>query len=166
MRKILLYNKVLPRWIIFLIDLVLASWSFVLSYFISEEFQFPDILRGHFFIYTNLYVAICIPVFFFLKVHVGLIRYSNMRDMLRIFTSILVASILYTLVIIMVVEPYFNIHSLRVREVLLINFFVGSSLLIFLRIAAKGTFQYFHDKLSKKIKPMYSFMGQMTRLCW
>lgn len=152
MRKILLDNKVLPRWIIFLIDLVLASWSFVLAYFISEEFQFPDILRGHFLIYTNLYVAVCVPVFLLLKVHVGLIRYSNMRDMLRIFTAILTSSIIYTLLIIAVVEPYFRIHSLRVREVLLINFFIGSSLLIFLRIAAKGTFQYFHDRLSKKDK--------------
>lgn len=152
MRKILLDNKVLPRWIIFLIDLVLASWSFVLAYFISEEFQFPDILRGHFLIYTNLYVLVCVPVFLVLKVHVGLIRYSNMRDMLRIFTAILASSILYTLLIITVVEPYFSIHSLRVREVLLINFFIGSSLLIFLRIAAKGTYQYFHDRLSKKDK--------------
>lgn len=152
MRKILLDNKVLPRWIIFLIDLVLASWSFVLAYFISEEFQFPDILRGHFLIYTNLYVLVCVPVFLVLKVHVGLIRYSNMRDMLRIFTAILASSIVYTLLIITVVEPYFGIHSLRVREVLLINFFIGSSLLIFLRIAAKGTFQYFHDRLSKRDK--------------
>jgi len=150
MRKILLDNKVLPRWIIFLIDLVLASWSFVLAYFISEEFQFPDILRGHFLIYTNLYVLVCVPVFLVLKVHVGLIRYSNMRDMLRIFTAILASSIIYTLLIITVVEPYVGIHSLRVREVLLINFFIGSSLLIFLRIAAKGTFQYFHDRLSKR----------------
>jgi FlaA1/EpsC-like NDP-sugar epimerase len=152
MRKILLDNKVLPRWIIFLIDLVLASWSFVLAYFISEEFQFPDILRGHFLIYTNLYVLVCVPVFLVLKVHVGLIRYSNMRDMLRIFTAILASSIIYTLLIITIVEPYFGIHSLRVREVLLINFFIGSSLLIFLRIAAKGTFQYFHDRLSKRDK--------------
>lgn len=152
MRKILLDNKVLPRWIIFLIDLVLASWSFVLAYFISEEFQFPDILRGHFLIYTNLYVLVCVPVFLILKVHVGLIRYSNMRDMLRIFTAILTSSIIYTLLIITVVEPHFGIHSLRVREVLLINFFIGSSLLIFLRIAAKGTFQYFHDRLSKRDK--------------
>jgi FlaA1/EpsC-like NDP-sugar epimerase len=152
MRKILLDNKVLPRWIIFLIDLVLASWSFVLAYFISEEFQFPDILRGHFLIYTNLYVLVCVPVFLVLKVHVGLIRYSNMRDMLRIFTAILTSSIIYTLLIITVVEPYFGIHSLRVREVLLINFFIGSSLLIFLRIAAKGTFQYFHDRMSKRDK--------------
>lgn len=152
MRKILLDNKVLPRWIIFLIDLVLASWSFVLAYFISEEFQFPDILRGHFLIYTNLYVAICIPVFFVLKVHVGLIRYSNMRDMLRIFSAMLTASVIYALLVVMVVEPYMGIHSLRVREVLLINFFIGSSLLIFLRIAAKGTFQYFHDRLTKKDK--------------
>jgi len=152
MRKILLDNKVLPRWIIFLIDLVLASWSFVLAYFISAEFQFPEILRGHFLIYTNLYVGICIPVFYCLKVHVGLIRYSNMRDMLRIFTAMLLASILYTAVILAIVEPYFGIHSLNVRQVLLVNFFIGSSLLIFLRIAAKGTFQYFHDRLSKKDK--------------
>lgn len=150
MRKILLDNKVLPRWIIFLIDLVLASWSFVLAYFISEEFQFPEILRGHFLIYTNLYVLTCIPVFFFLKVHVGLIRYSNMRDMARIFTAMLVSSVIYSVLVVGIVEPQFGIRSLRVREVLIINFFIGSSLLIFLRIAAKGTFQYFHDKLSKR----------------
>ncbi|QNL51606.1 polysaccharide biosynthesis protein [Olivibacter sp. SDN3] len=163
MRKILLDNRVLPRWIIFLIDLVLASWSFVLAYFISENFEFPHILRGHFFVYTNLYVVLCIPVFFLFKVHTGLIRYSNMRDMLRIFSAILTATLLYSVVIKGIVEPYFNFYSLKVREVLLVNFFVGSSLLIFLRIAAKSTYQYFHDKLSKKDKTHVLIYGSDDR---
>ncbi|WP_134090027.1 nucleoside-diphosphate sugar epimerase/dehydratase [Olivibacter sp. XZL3] len=152
MRKILTDDKVLPRWVIFLADLILASWAFVLAYFISEEFRFPEILRGHFFIYTNSFVFACIPVFYLLKTHTGLIRYSNMSDILRIFLAMLFTSIFYYLLLITVVQPYFGIHSLRIKQVLLVNFFIGSSLLIFLRMAAKGTFRYLSDRVEKKDK--------------
>ena len=54
MKKYLLFSKVVPRWLIMLVDLSIVAWSFSTSYFIVERFEFVNILRGYFFIYTGL----------------------------------------------------------------------------------------------------------------
>lgn len=107
-----------------------------------KQFEFPQIARGHFFIYTSLYFVTCVSVFFLMKVHTGLIRYSNTQDMFRIFSAVLVTSLLYPAVNNLVIVRLLGISSLDVSGVLLINFFIASSLLIMLRIVIKGVYFY------------------------
>jgi|GEM_PF-4601144 len=57
--------KTVPRWAILLLDLLILTWSFTLSYFVAKQFNFHDIIRGHFFVYTGVYIGIALPVFFF-----------------------------------------------------------------------------------------------------
>ena len=99
MKKYLLFSKVVPRWLIMLVDLSIVAWSFSTSYFIVERFEFINILRGYFFIYTGLYSALAAIVMYAMRIHIGLIRYSNTRDMLRIFGSAFIASLLYMVII-------------------------------------------------------------------
>ncbi|HSB93149.1 MAG TPA: hypothetical protein VLC28_08535, partial [Flavitalea sp.] len=54
MKQMLISNKAVPRWVILLVDLLILLGSFTLSYFIIKQFEFTEILRGHFFIYTGL----------------------------------------------------------------------------------------------------------------
>src|SRR5690606_40019634 len=79
MKERILRFKTVPRWAILLLDLIILTWSFTLSYFIAKQFNFHDIIRGHFFIYTAIYAAIALPVFFLMRIHTGLIRYSDTR---------------------------------------------------------------------------------------
>src|SRR5471030_2075599 len=99
MKKYLLFTKVIPRWLIMLIDLFIVTWSFSTAYFIVQRFEFVNILRGYFFIYTGLYCAIAAVVMYAMRIHTGLIRYSNTRDVLRIFSSVFLSSMLYLLFI-------------------------------------------------------------------
>jgi len=142
MKKKFLNYKTVPRWVILVIDLIITSWSFAFSYFILKHFEFKEIYRGHFFLYTGLYVAICFSVFYQMRIHTGLIRYSNMQDIFRIFLGIAISSMLYPLSIKLIVINTYNIHSLDVAKVLLVNFFISSSLLVMLRTAVKESFHY------------------------
>lgn len=132
----------MPRWVILLADLAVIVLSFTLSYFIVKHFRFPVILRGHFFIYTGLYGIISVLVFYGMRIHTGLIRYSNIHDMMRIFLAVLLTSLLYPVAVEFIVSRNYHIHSLNIPGVLLINFFISSSLLIMVRTLVRGFFYY------------------------
>ncbi|PAW93412.1 polysaccharide biosynthesis protein [Mucilaginibacter sp. MD40] len=150
MKKYLLFNKVVPRWMIMVLDFVIITWSFASSYLIVNRFEFSNILRGYFFIYTALYCAIAALVMYVMRIHTGLIRYSNTRDVLRIFGSVFISSIVYMLVIAAWVKPYMHINSPTIDLVLLVNFSVSSTLLILLRSAVKSAFNYLNNYSTAK----------------
>ena len=140
MQNFLLSGKTVPRWVILLIDLSITTASFSLSYFVVKQFEFAEILRGHFFWYTGLYCLISLLVFYFMRIHTGLIRYSNIHDMFRIFASVFISSLIYPIAVALILTYAYNIHSLDVSKVLLINFFIASSLHIMLRTGVKGIY--------------------------
>ncbi|TWR27995.1 polysaccharide biosynthesis protein [Mucilaginibacter achroorhodeus] len=145
MKKYLLFNKVIPRWIIMLADFVIVTWSFASSYLIVNRFEFSNILRGYFFIYTAVYAVVAALVMFTMRIHTGLIRYSNTRDVLRIFGSVFISSIIYLAVITLWIKKYLHVSSSTIDFVLLVNFSVSSTLLILLRSAVKSAFNYLNN---------------------
>ena len=142
MKQMLLSNKAVPRWVILLFDLLILTGSFALSYFIIKQFEFTEILRGHFFVYTGIYMVTALSVFYGMGIHTGLIRYSNTHDMFRIFSAVSIISFTYPVVVYFVAIRYFNISTLNIVAVLLVNFFIASSLLIMFRTGVKGIYYY------------------------
>ncbi|MBD0285458.1 MAG: polysaccharide biosynthesis protein [Bacteroidota bacterium] len=142
MRKKLFNYRTVPRWVILLIDLIIISWSFAFSYFILKQFEFNEVTRGNFFLFTGSYCSISFTVFYFMRIHTGLIRYSNMQDVLRIFSAVLISSLIYPIVVKLIIVPNFSVQQIDLFKTLLINFFISSSLLIMLRTAVKESFHY------------------------
>ncbi|HTK20136.1 MAG TPA: nucleoside-diphosphate sugar epimerase/dehydratase [Mucilaginibacter sp.] len=150
MKKYLIFSKVVPRWLIMIVDLSIVAWSFSTSYFIVQRFEFVNILRGYFFIYTGLYSAIAALVMYAMRIHIGLIRYSNTRDMLRIFGSAFIASILYLVVMNAWLVHVIHVDLVTLNLVLLINFSVSSTLLILLRTTVKSIFFFLTNNTTAK----------------
>jgi len=150
MKKYLLFTRVVPRWLIMLVDLFIVTWSFSTSYFIVQRFEFVNILRGYFFVYTGLYCVIAAVVMYAMRIHTGLIRYSNTRDVLRIFSSVFLSSIFYLLFVNIWVIPVLHINSVTINLVLLVNFSVSSTLLILLRTTVKSAFFYLNNNTTAK----------------
>lgn len=140
MRELILRFKTVPRWAILLLDLVILFWSFTLSYFIVKEFNFSEIVRGHFLIYTATYCGITLPVFYLMRIHTGLIRYSDTRDMLKIFSAMLITSLVYLTISYWGIKPAFAIGDTQIGAVMLTNFFIGTSFLIMVRIIVKSIY--------------------------
>ena len=138
--KIFLLKNSLPNWIILLIDQIITSWCFALSYFLIWQFEFAQILRGHFLIFIGLYGLVSLSMFYSMRLHTGLIRYSSTVDIYRIFVAVLSSSVLYGAIVALVISSVYNIESNNIYLVLLVNFFISSSLLIMLRIGTKSMF--------------------------
>lgn len=133
-----------------LLDFVIVTWSFASSYLIVQRFDFNNILRGYFFIYTGIYCIIAGVVMYLMRIHTGLIRYSNTRDVLRIFSSVFISTIVYLVLVTLWVKPILKINSATIDLVLLVNFSVSSTLLILLRSAIKGAFNYITNYSNSK----------------
>jgi FlaA1/EpsC-like NDP-sugar epimerase len=142
MKKYLIFNKVVPRWMIMILDLFIVTWSFSSSYLIVHRFDFVNILRGFFLTYTSLYIAIAALVMYTMRIHIGLIRYSNTRDMLRIFGSAFISSVIYLIVAHFFIVPILKTDPFILNLVLLVNFSVSSTMLILIRAAAKSSYYF------------------------
>ena len=73
-----------PRWIIFCFDIFLISLSFIFSFFLVYHLSIdiPDLVVFLPGLVTNLLISIvCIAVF---AIYKGIIRYSEIRDIVRI----------------------------------------------------------------------------------
>ena len=142
MKKFLSFSRPVPRWVILLVDLVITGFSFTLSYFVVKQFQFVEILRGHFFIYTLLYCCISLPVFYSMRIHTGMLRFSNVYDMMRISLAVLITGVLYPIAVVFLVNREYHINTLNISGVLLINFFISCTLHMMLRSMVRGFYYY------------------------
>jgi len=142
MKKFLSFSRPVPRWVILIVDLVITGFSFTLSYFVVKQFQFVEILRGHFFIYTLLYCCISLPVFYSMRIHTGMLRFSNVYDMMRISLAVLITGVLYPIAVVFLVNREYHINTLNISGVLLINFFISCTLHMMLRSMVRGFYYY------------------------
>jgi FlaA1/EpsC-like NDP-sugar epimerase len=142
MKQFLSFSRPVPRWVILIIDLVVTGFSFTLSYFIVKQFEFSEILRGHFFIYTVLYCCISLPVFYSMRIHTGMLRFSNVYDMMRISLAVLITGVLYPIAVVFLVNREYHINTLNISGVLLINFFISCTLHMMLRSMVRGFYYY------------------------
>src|SRR3546814_11614907 len=93
----------------------IIGWSFSLSYFVVQHFDFSNV-KGTYLFHLSLICLLSLPVVYFSRLHTGLLRYSNTKDMLRIFASVFIFSILFLSVEIGLVQqgtllyiPHFSI---------------------------------------------------------
>lgn len=143
--KRIFQEKVHSRWLILFIDQFILSWALCMSLLLIHRIDFIGLLDLGHLAYIILFHFIAIPVFILMEIHTGIIRYSNTKDMVRIFLAVLLSSILFTGVSNLFIVPYLQLELSWLDTVLLLNFFISSSLLILLRIVVKGLFSYFKD---------------------
>ncbi len=133
--------QILPRWIIFLIDLGFCAISIYLAFLIKLNFNFDNIDSDH--INEVVIVTLCVNtlVFIFLQTFSGIIRYTGIQDSMRILTASLIS--MFILLLINFSAFLFN-HSLLFipLSVIIVNFFGTSLFLISYRIAVKQVFVY------------------------
>lgn len=142
MKKFLFREKIYSRWLVLLIDQLIITWTLFISFLLINKFDYQQLWNINFFIYTALYCCIALLVFTGMRIHTGIIRYSNTEDIFRIFMATWFSSFLFTALCHIFLTPYFPVPNKWFPELLIMNFFVSSSLLILLRIAVKSLFGY------------------------
>ncbi|AYL98435.1 polysaccharide biosynthesis protein [Mucilaginibacter celer] len=157
MLKFLRKARTVPRWIVLFIDLFIASIAFTAACVLIKQIGLVPIDKQEFLMMCEVYLAVTFGVFFLMRIHTGLIRFTNSQDMLRIFIAVLICNVVSGAVYALA----FSIKEFTVNKVILlliINFSIKSSLMIFLRTAVRSMYYYikYHSSASKKSVLIYA----------
>ena len=149
-RDFFLTGKSLPRWVILLADMFIIFWSFSLSFLVVRGFHIGNIQLNWFLIYLSAFCLIAFAVLFLMKMHTGLLRFSNTQDMMRVFAAVFTFNLLFLGVVHLLINPVLDLRFRGLYLVLLVNFFICTSLLIMFRILGRSFFHTLLKRLGNK----------------
>ena len=88
-----------PRWVIILLDLFLSFLALAFAYLIRFDLKADKaLIEKEWAILSKsilLYFGVKLVVFYFFKIHKGLVRYTSTEDIRRIFIAVATSSVLY-----------------------------------------------------------------------
>tara|TARA_B100000508_G_C11465884_1_gene282542 strand:+ start:25654 stop:27564 length:1911 start_codon:yes stop_codon:yes gene_type:complete len=141
-----------PRWIIILLDLVVSLFALATAYFVRFDIYNDEATVSREMDYLDdviIYIiGIKAVVFFLFKIHKGLIRYTSLEDIKRIFFAVFTSSMIILLVG-LIRHYYFQLNFLIPTSVLIVDFLASLILLIGFRFSIK-VYYYEINKPTKK----------------
>ena len=128
-----------PRWIIFIIDILICTFSVITAYLLRFNFTIP---ASEMISFPNVLIAILIIriiSFVITKTYAGIIRYSNTKDAVRIFLVVTAGSISFIFVNLI---TYYVINKtfLIPFSIIIIDYLFSVFVLNAFRIIVKITF--------------------------
>lgn len=149
------YN--LPRWSILIIDLFICVFSLTLAFFLRFNFKSipPEDLKNLPYDYVLL---IIVRAFSFIvsKTYKGVVRYTSSRDAMRIFSVVIVGSVVMYLVNFITLYFIFGYYVFP-TAVIIIDALVTLFLMISSRLAVKAI--YFENKNPERLKSQVIIYG-------
>ncbi|WP_205941091.1 polysaccharide biosynthesis protein [Albibacterium indicum] len=139
-KDFLLNDQHLPHWMVLLADMVIIYMSFTLAFGLVNLFDFQNIDFSQYIIYTGVYCAVALPVVYFGRLHTGLLRYSNTKDLFRIFAATVTFSGLFYVAMLLFGKSVIGGSVQKFGLILIVNFFICTCLLASLRVFAKSVF--------------------------
>jgi len=132
--------SILPRWVIFLLDISISAICFLLAYLIKAEFDFRIFSQSQ--ILTNLLILVGfnISLFSLFRVYAGIIRFTGLQDTFRIFAVVFFANAGY-FVLDLLLQQWYGYHIVPV-SVLIINTLLSFVALSTYRVLIKYFFAY------------------------
>ncbi|MES2445775.1 MAG: nucleoside-diphosphate sugar epimerase/dehydratase [Bacteroidota bacterium] len=132
--------NIVPRWIIFLLDLGVCLASLIIGYFLKFNFDFSNLDFVDFSRNILILTLINIVVFFNVKTYAGIIRYTSAQDTFRILFAVLISNGIFFFVNLGVIA--LGINPLISNTILIINGLTSFLLLITYRVMIKYFFLY------------------------
>ncbi|WP_199117740.1 nucleoside-diphosphate sugar epimerase/dehydratase [Pedobacter sp. ASV28] len=132
--------NIVPRWIIFLLDLGICLVSLITAYSIKLNFALNGIDIVEFSRNVLILSVINIVVFFNVKTYAGIIRYTSAQDTFRILFAVVISNGLFFFFNFFIVaighDPYIS------NSILIVNGLTSFLLLITYRVLIKYFFMY------------------------
>ena len=150
--------KILSRWIIILLDLVIIANAAFLAYLLRFNFQLLDLDRYNFEIGIAVYLICALLASFITKSYASIIRYTGLQDGVRLMYSILLTSLL---IVVVNLAYYYSLGANLIPfSVILIALFTSFSFLFAYRLTVKYIFSYYSNAIRKKTNVMIFGTGQ------
>ncbi len=145
--------RILPRWLIFLLDLFCVVFCLFFSFILRFNFNLQDVARVDMSFVLGIALALNAALFYLLKSYAGIIRYTNIEDTFRLLIVNSIAAVFYISINFIVTKSASNIFLFPISAVV-INFFITNFVLITYRLLVRYIFKYYkqHQDEQTKIK--------------
>lgn len=132
--------SIIPRWIIFLLDIVISAICFLSAYLIRSDFDFNVFKQP--LVLTNLLILLAfnVSLFTLFKVYAGIIRFTGLQDTFRIFFVVVFVNAGYYLLDLFLLQWYE--YRLISASILVINLLLSFVALSSYRVIIKYFFSY------------------------
>ena len=158
-------TKNVPRWIIFLIDVLLTICSLTVAYLI--RFDFIDLNRQ---VWENeyevlvfafpIFIVVRILSFYFSKIYAGIIRYTSTEDTKRLFGTVTLGSLIFVLISI-IKNVFFDAVNFLPISILIIEYLVTLFFLLTFRVVVKLSYAENQKIKGSKTKVLIYGAGKM-----
>lgn len=157
--KFLLQLRILPRWLIIVIDLLIVCFSTFVGYLLRFNFEFGIIFNFSFQWGVALNAFSTLVVLLFTRSYAGIVRYTGLKDGLRVFTTLVISHILTGFVNLIY---YYNFDkNLIPYSVIFISLLASFVLLFQYRLLIKNIFSYYTKLYREKANVAIFGAGQM-----
>lgn len=132
--------NIVPRWIIFLIDLGICLLSLTIAYAVKLNLVLANVDFVEFSRNILITTIINVVVFFNIKTYAGIIRYTSAQDTFRILFAVIISNGIFSFINFIITalgyKPYIS------TSVLIVNLLTSFLLLITYRVLIKYFFMY------------------------
>lgn len=151
--KTFLVNKILSRWFVLVIDVGIIFFAILLSFFLTQKLysSLHDTQNLSWYIYFIPSLLLNIVAFFYFKTYIGVIRYSTLHELKRIFLALLISNLFIFIYLYLGGAPSGTISVTYCVSLLLFSLL---GLFIF-RFIVISCFQFLHKKYEGKVIIVY-----------
>jgi len=130
--------RILPRWLVFLLDLFLVCFGIFVSRLLKLNFNWDTVGVGLKFM-MGVALIVNAVLFYAFKSYAGIVRYTNIEDATRLVMVNAIASFFYLVVNIFLLgsQNYFTL------QIVAINFFITSFIIISYRLLVRYVFNFY-----------------------
>lgn len=135
----ILFQRNMPRWIIFFIDMAICLFSLTLAYLVRFNFSIPETEIEAFPLVFGLVLGIRAISFYFSKTYQGIVKYTSSKDAQRIFIVISIGSFSYVSINL----AFYNFinHTFPIPfSIIIIDYMATAFLMISLRVMFKALY--------------------------
>ena len=150
--------KILPRWVIILIDVTIIAFSTVLGYLLRFNFDVAEIVTRDFQVALVAHVGCSLLAIFISRNYRGIVRHTGIQDAVRIFYMLILN--LGFVYIVNLFNIYINLQYLIPYSVVLISFLASFLFLFNYRLLIKYVFSFYHRGSIKNSQVLIYGAGQ------
>lgn len=146
-----LASRIAPSWMVFCMDVTIVTFSILLAFLLRYNFEIPVENAQKVVIVSSIVIFVKSLIFYFARLHTNIIRYTSVRDLFRIISVALFAS----LVLCCLDGIYYSLSADKYYyarfSVLVVDFFITVSAMIFTRMLVKLLYSEWHANVNGKV---------------
>jgi FlaA1/EpsC-like NDP-sugar epimerase len=146
--------KITPKWVIFFIDGAILLVSGIAAYFVRSNFDVNYLDEEEIWNGSLFYSMVGLIVMYFTKTYGGIVRYTAMRDGIKLITSTLILGLL-VFITNSILTRYLGMDRIMPISVIIIASYISLGMLIIYRLLVKDLLYRFknfeNDKVEKRV---------------